>query len=89
MNAMAKEPIQVFDYISGFLPVRITGMCKPPSAEAELGAIQTAFYLDENTVTVGGQSFRVFKNEDASFSWALSSSVSGLIYYSFTLNCLP
>ena len=87
-NAFSKEPVQTVDFISGYQQVRIDGMCKPPNAAGELAAIVAACQADENILTTPGASFRVFKGEDYSFRWELSSSVSGLIYFSVSFNCL-
>jgi thiamine transporter ThiT len=88
-NALSLEPVQTFDYISGFLPIAVSGMFKPPNAEAERAALQTEVNKATNTVTVDGVAYRVFKNDGFAFNYELHSSVTGLIYYSVTLNCLP
>jgi hypothetical protein len=87
-NCLSEEPVQTVDFLSGYQQVRVEGMCKPPNAEGELAAIIAACQADENTLTTPGASFRVFKGEDYSFHWELSSSVSGLIYFSVSFNCL-
>ena len=83
------QPVQTFDYISGFLPIAVSGMFKPPNAEAERAALQTEVNKATNTVTVDGVAYRVFKNEGFAFNYELHSALTGLIYYSVTLNCLP
>jgi len=88
-NCLSDEPVQTVDFISGYQQVTIGGMFKPPNAEAEWAALKAEVANDENALTVPGASFRVFKNEGFGVNWELHSSVSGIIYYSVTLNCLP
>jgi hypothetical protein len=89
-NALSLEPVQTVDYIAGYLPVTIAGVFKPPNAEAERALLQAEIAKKTNSLSIiGGASFRVFKNEDFAFNYELHSSITGLIYYSVTLNCLP
>jgi hypothetical protein len=88
-NALSLEPVQTVDYIGGYLPISVAGMFKPPSAEAERAALQVEVAKATNTVTVDGVPYRVFKNEGFAFNYELHSSITGLIFYSVTLNCLP
>jgi len=88
-NALAPEPVQTVDYISDFMQVRIDGMFKPPNAQYEYAALKAEVAKDTNTLTTPDGSYRVFKNNPFAINYELHSSVSGLIYFSVTLNCLP
>jgi hypothetical protein len=93
-NALATEPIQTVDFVSGFMPVVIAGLFKPPNADWELASLQAEVAKDSNTllITPRGQAtrtFRVFKNENFAVTYDLSAHISGLISYSVALNCLP
>jgi len=88
-NALSVEPVQTVDFISGFLPIRIEALFKPPNAKAECAALKAEVSKASNTLTVDGTVYRVFKNEDFAVSYELHSPVTGLLYYGVTLTCLP
>jgi len=88
-NALSREPVQTVDFINGFLPIRVDGMFKPPNALAECAAMKVEVAKPTNLLTVAGTTWRVFKNEDFAFNYELHSAITGLLFFSVTLNCLP
>lgn len=102
-NALATEPIQTIDYVSGYTPITIEGFLRGFDTINETSMahlirlkhnLKTEVAKDSNTLVITWapgviETYRVFKNEDFDIVIPAESRMRRIINFTLTLNCLP